>query len=79
MHSDAIGADASMGTPMAKNTRNPNAARLHLKEQHRRISNLTSSTKNGATGLKINLTDAALDHIRRKGGRAALDLVCVSN
>ena len=29
--------------------------------------------------MKVSLTEKALEHIQRKGGRAAIDLICVSN
>ena len=29
--------------------------------------------------MQVSLTEKALEHIRRKGGRAAIDLICVSN
>lgn len=29
--------------------------------------------------MKVSLTDKALEHIQNKGGRAAIDLICVSN
>ena len=28
--------------------------------------------------LKVSFSDEALEHIRNKGGRAALDLICMS-
>lgn len=29
--------------------------------------------------MKVSLTAQALGHIKRKGGQAAVDLICVSN
>ena len=29
--------------------------------------------------MQVSLTEKALEHIQRKGGRAAIDLICVSN
>jgi hypothetical protein len=29
--------------------------------------------------MKLSLTNKAAEHILKKGGRAALDLICVSN
>jgi hypothetical protein len=29
--------------------------------------------------MQVSLTEKALEHIQRKGGRAAVDLICVSN
>lgn len=29
--------------------------------------------------MQVSLTDQALEHIRNKGGQAAIDLICVSN
>lgn len=29
--------------------------------------------------MNVSLTEKALEHIRRKGGQAAVDLICVSS
>ena len=29
--------------------------------------------------MQVSLTEKALEHIQRKGGRAAIDLICVSS
>ena len=39
----------------------------------------TRMVKVGGYGVELSLTDKALEHIQKKGGKAAIDLICVSN